>query len=212
MLPRFLDADARILRAAAHPLRAAIAYELFARGESTATEIAGAVDAPVNSVSFHLRELARFGLVEEAPGEHGDRRQRWWRMTTTEGLRVDRRHIQQEPGGKAALRVRRRHMSAWWSALIERFFGSDHSDDPLVWRQNDVPMLLTAPEADEMADEVYAVLRRWAEYGQGQAAAERGRRRSTVAPSRNEADYPHERRTYLVLTLVMPHQTDLVER
>ncbi len=209
MVRRFLDADARILRAAAHPLRAAIAYELYARGESTATEIAGAVDAPVNSVSFHLRELARFGLVEEAPGEHADRRQRWWRMTTTEGLRVISRQIRHEPGGEAALRVRRRHVSAWWAALIERFFGIDHSESPEVWRHNDVPMLLTAPEADQMGDELYAVLRRWTEHGHAKAAAARDRR-STPALGESEAE-PEERRTYLALVLVMPHQTDLVE-
>jgi DNA-binding transcriptional ArsR family regulator len=190
----YVDADVRILRAAAHPTRSAIVYELYARGESTATEIAMAIDQPTNAVSFHLRQLAAYGLVEEAPSRGRDARKRWWRMVAKEGLRIDRDKVRAEPGGNAALRVRNRHALGWWTALLERYFAGDRPEDRL-WRINDVPMLLTDDEAQEMADEVHAVLTKWARRGQ--------RRRRATGPER--------RSTYLGLSVVMPHQPDLAQ-
>ena len=191
-MARYVDADARVLRAAAHPTRAAIAYELYARGEGTASSLASAIGEPVNSVSFHLRRLAHYGLVEEVANRSGDGRQRWWRMTPEEGLVIDTERISREPGGDAALRVRRRHAVGWWHALIERYFGAQRPDGE-VWQINDVPMLLTAAEAEEMAEEVRDAMSRWQAIGKERASA--------VDPA--------ERHTYLGMSVVMPHQPDL---
>lgn len=189
-MARYIDADARILRAAAHPIRHDIAYELFARGAGTATELASAIGQPVNSVSFHLRQLAAVGLVEEAPRRSSDGRQRWWKMTASEGLRVRSERVRAEPGGEVTLRIRRRHASAWWTAVVQRFFGDDHIKDPRVWVSRDVPMRLTDGEAAECAQELYEVLQRWTTRGQAAEASD--------SPSDNA------RRTYLALALVFP--------
>jgi len=71
--------DPRVLRALAHPIRLALLGLLRREGPLTATragELLGEVPA---SCSFHLRQLARYGLVEEAGGGVG--RQRPWRAT-----------------------------------------------------------------------------------------------------------------------------------
>lgn len=48
-------------------------------GPQTATQAAGAIGESVASCSFHLRQLAKYGLVEEAGGGRG--REKPWRAT-----------------------------------------------------------------------------------------------------------------------------------
>jgi DNA-binding transcriptional ArsR family regulator len=69
--------DPRAMRALAHPTRLALLDHLHAAGAATATECGGAVGESPSSCSYHLRALARFGFVEEAPGGSG--RERPWR-------------------------------------------------------------------------------------------------------------------------------------
>ncbi|HEY1486636.1 MAG TPA: winged helix-turn-helix domain-containing protein [Micromonosporaceae bacterium] len=70
--------DARVLRAMAHPLRVRIANTLVLMGSATATQIAEAVgDTPANC-SWHMRQLAKYGFIEAAPGGTG--RERPWRL------------------------------------------------------------------------------------------------------------------------------------
>ena len=72
--------DPRILRAIAHPARSRILSELYAGGSLRAADVARTLDIPANQASFHLRQLAKYGLVEEAPDEARDRRDRVWRL------------------------------------------------------------------------------------------------------------------------------------
>lgn len=73
--------DPRVMRALAHPARIEIVDYLNDKGtDVTATECAGIVGLSPSATSYHLRELARFGLVEQAPSR-GDGRERVWRST-----------------------------------------------------------------------------------------------------------------------------------
>src|SRR3954467_5754616 len=78
--------DPRILRAIAHPVRSRILSELWASGSLRAADVARILDIPANQASFHLRQLAKYGLVEEAPEEARDRRDRVWRMAAEDGI------------------------------------------------------------------------------------------------------------------------------
>src|SRR4051794_35516843 len=69
--------DPRALRALAHPARLAILERLSSDGPATATECADVTGQSPSACSYHLRALARWGLVEEADG--ADRRERRWR-------------------------------------------------------------------------------------------------------------------------------------
>ena len=73
-------ADLVILRAMAHPARMALLGHLADSGPATATECADVVGLSPSAVSYHLRALARAGLVEAAPGR-GDGRERLWRRS-----------------------------------------------------------------------------------------------------------------------------------
>lgn len=71
--------DPAALRALAHPLRLRLVALLRREGPLTASEAGRRLGESSGSTSYHLRQLARFGLVEEAVDGPG--RQRPWRVT-----------------------------------------------------------------------------------------------------------------------------------
>src|ERR1700677_412092 len=71
--------DARTMRAMAHPVRIALVEELALGGAMTATEVGERIGESPTTCSFHLRQLAKYGWVEEAGGGKG--RARPWRIS-----------------------------------------------------------------------------------------------------------------------------------
>ncbi|WP_420080663.1 ArsR/SmtB family transcription factor [Streptomyces sp. JL4002] len=69
--------DARALRGLAHPLRMRLLAELRREGPATASQLAERFGESSGSTSYHLRQLAAHGFVEDAAG-HGKGRERWW--------------------------------------------------------------------------------------------------------------------------------------
>lgn len=67
------------LKALAHPLRQRILYHLASTGTANSTSIARAFDESTGTTSYHLRQLERYGFVEEVP-ERATGRERWWRL------------------------------------------------------------------------------------------------------------------------------------
>lgn len=76
--------DPRALRAVAHPIRLELIGLLRRSGPLTATQAADRIGESPASCSFHLRQLAKYGLVEEAGGGRG--RARPWRATASSTL------------------------------------------------------------------------------------------------------------------------------
>ena len=72
--------DARTMRALAHPVRIALLEALTLEGAKTATEVGELIGESPTTCSFHLRQLARYGLVEEAGGGKG--RARPWKASS----------------------------------------------------------------------------------------------------------------------------------
>jgi DNA-binding transcriptional ArsR family regulator len=72
--------DPRTIRALAHPLRLDLLQLLGAGGPATAARCGRVLGASQASCSFHLRQLAKYGFVEDA-GSGRDRRERQWRIT-----------------------------------------------------------------------------------------------------------------------------------
>ena len=75
------------LKALTHPLRIALLRTLRADGPATATTLAQRLGESSGATSYHLRQLARHGFVEDDT-ERGDGRDRWWRAAFG-GHRVD---------------------------------------------------------------------------------------------------------------------------
>lgn len=72
--------DAVAAAALRHPVRAALLDLIRQRGSVTSTQAAGELGGSSGLHSFHLRQLARYGLVEQVPTAGG--RARPWRLAT----------------------------------------------------------------------------------------------------------------------------------
>jgi|HubBroStandDraft_4_1064222.scaffolds.fasta_scaffold135746_3 DNA-binding transcriptional ArsR family regulator len=78
--PRKLT-DPRAMRAVAHPVRIALLEVLGTEGPLTATEAGELIGESPTTCSFHLRQLAKYGFIEEVAGVAG--RKRPWRLVNT---------------------------------------------------------------------------------------------------------------------------------
>ncbi|MFE0454741.1 ArsR/SmtB family transcription factor [Streptomyces sp. NPDC058914] len=85
--PQVRSLDARSLRGLAHPLRMRLLDALRFGGPATASQLAEKLGESSGATSYHLRQLAAHGFIEDAP-ERGKGRERWWKAVH-QGLRFD---------------------------------------------------------------------------------------------------------------------------
>jgi DNA-binding transcriptional ArsR family regulator len=159
--------DPRILRAIAHPTRNRILSELSAAGSLRAADIARLLDVPANQASFHLRQLAKYGLVEEAPDEARDRRDRVWRLADPEGISFRTREMLEQPGGKAAYAVFQRNAVAWGHHLVDRALQPDPERQAGSKSVSEYALRLTPDESNQLMQELGEVIDRWRDRTQG---------------------------------------------
>jgi DNA-binding transcriptional ArsR family regulator len=152
--------DVAVLRALAHPARIALLDHLASAGPSTATECAGVVTLSPSATSYHLRALAKVGMVEEAPSR-GDGRERLWRSTVA-SYRVDSAPPDAAPELRAATRELLDTFIAWEETRVRRYVATIDTE-PQEWNDvaifNDSTLLVTAEELTKINQEVLAVLR-----------------------------------------------------
>jgi DNA-binding transcriptional ArsR family regulator len=153
---RQLD-DARTLRALAHPVRIALVEALSIGGPMTATEVGEQIGETPTTCSFHLRQLAKYGFVEEAGGGKG--RSRPWRMTSI-GHSIASTHDDPETAIAASTLVRlirERQLDRY------RNWRETQATYPREWRDaasdSEFVFYLTAQELDDLNNELLALLR-----------------------------------------------------
>lgn len=157
--------DPRALRAIAHPHRNRILSELYAAGSLRAADVARLLEMPANKASFHLRQLAKYGLIEEAPEEARDRRDRVWRLADPDGISFRSEDIRIQPGGEAALDIYQRSARAWGYQLVELV--TSRNDTGLERYVSDGSLRFTAEEVEEFAAEYHAFTSRWRDRTRG---------------------------------------------
>lgn len=147
--------DARRLRALTHPVRIALIGKLVLHGPLTATAAGELIGESPTTCSFHLRQLAKYGFVEEAGGGSG--RARPWRMTTI-GLSVTAREDPESQLAEDALvrMVRERHLERYWTWLQTR------ASYPRRWRDaaddSAYVFYLTIEELEQLTKDLTAIL------------------------------------------------------
>lgn len=158
--------DPRILRAIAHPTRDRILSELSAAGSLRAADIARLLDIPANQASFHLRQLAKYGLVAESPEEARDRRDRVWRLADADAISFRTRDMLERPGGKAAYAVFRRSALARGHHLVDRALAIE-PDSERSKSVSESALRLTAAESEELMRELNGLVEQWRRRTQG---------------------------------------------
>lgn len=144
------------MRALTHPVRIALIEALLAGGTLTATEAGEQIGEPTVTCSFHLRQLAKYGFVEEAGGGRG--RARPWRMTSSG---VELAGSYEDPRSQLAARallsmIRDRQLSRYRSWLETR------ASYPEDWQSaaGDLAYLsyLTSGELSQVKEDLQALI------------------------------------------------------
>lgn len=151
--------DPRALRALAHPLRLTLLGLLRREGPLTATQAGKLVSESPASCSFHLRQLAKHALVEEAGGGRG--RERPWHATAqfTAWPAVAR-----EPELAAAAQLFERMVA---ERYLQRVLGwiERRAEEPPEWQDaavfGDAMLYLTVEELAELDRELEAIVDRY---------------------------------------------------
>ncbi|WP_460968226.1 helix-turn-helix domain-containing protein [Pedococcus soli] len=170
--------DPKAVLAVTHPLRMRLLGELSRRGTARVVDLAGGLGEPANSVSFHLRQLARYGLIEQNPEQSGNGRERWWRMTSDRGFEVDFDAMRELEGGVAAVGVFRRvaegHVLALHRAIQEPPSLADVSGSEQRTISDDFAVRLSDTELQQMRHEFVQLLDRWTETSRSLSDADDG--------------------------------------
>ncbi|WP_041994711.1 helix-turn-helix domain-containing protein [Streptomyces sp. AcH 505] len=137
-----------------HPLRIALLDLLAEVGTVTSTEAAQRLGQSSGLCSFHLRQLARHGLIEEAP-HSGGRARPWrlrWEPTGPDGA---------GPGGDAAEPASFDTLARGLEDESYQRWLSHRATAPAEWRQDEAfsaVLHLTPAEMSELAESIRLLL------------------------------------------------------
>jgi DNA-binding transcriptional ArsR family regulator len=169
------ELDAPALKALAHPLRVQILRTLEVRGQVSVTGLAGELGETTGAVSYHLRQLARHGLVEEGDPEQGTgvgRRRRLWRMAVDE-IHISGHAFLADEDTREAAGFLLREFESSRSRRLAHWFATA-TIWPEEWQQasSDMDGTLTLDPAQTraLADELKAVLDRYRQLPPGEGA------------------------------------------
>ncbi|MBV9795947.1 MAG: helix-turn-helix transcriptional regulator [Actinobacteria bacterium] len=126
--PRVVS-DPQTMRALTHPVRQALLELLLTEGPMTATQAGERIGEPPNTCSFHFRQLAKYGFVEEAG--KGPGRTRPWKLTTA-GMRFTDLHEDTETA--LAARALDRMLRERYFARLQAFYDT-RSSYPRRWQE-----------------------------------------------------------------------------
>lgn len=153
--PRELT-DPQQIRALAHPIRIALLEALTLEGPLTATRAGELIGESPTTCSFHLRQLAKYGFVEEAV--RGPGRKHPWRLTHV-GFRFGDVHddLKNTLSARALERVlRERYLARLQTAMESRY------DYPQEWQKvtsmSEYIVYVTADELEAISQALEAVL------------------------------------------------------
>ncbi|MFI9171582.1 ArsR/SmtB family transcription factor [Streptomyces lincolnensis] len=181
--PRVLDA--RSLRGLAHPLRMQLLVALRRGGPATASQLAEKLGESSGATSYHLRQLAAHGFIEDAP-EHGKGRERWWRAADG-GLVFDDTLLRDsDPSVRGAAAVFRFEVANIHTQEISTWLGNPHQF-PEEWDGasdlSDFTGRLTPEMARELIQKMHDLIQSYRPLPEGTPGAQSVRIHTHLFPS-----------------------------
>ncbi|MFJ4711649.1 ArsR/SmtB family transcription factor [Streptomyces sp. NPDC088785] len=154
------DLDARSLRGLAHPLRMRLLDSLRYDGPATASQLAEKLGESSGATSYHLRQLAAHGFVEDVP-ERGKGRERWW-GAAYQGLSIDNALLQdQDPEVRGAADFYLHEVATSQMRNLSTWLGT-RREWPEEWsRAGDLSsdtLRLTPELAEELVEKMHALV------------------------------------------------------
>jgi DNA-binding transcriptional ArsR family regulator len=166
--------DARSLQGLAHPLRARMLELLGLHGSATATQLAAKVGESSGVTSYHLRQLEKFGFIEEDP-DRGTGRERWWRRVPG-GLQLSSREFDDDPVAREAAMIVVNEWARSKQARLD-YFRATYESWPEEWLdasiEASVHLRLTADELKALNEELDAVTTRYHDRAAGRDGDDR---------------------------------------
>ncbi|ONK14417.1 helix-turn-helix domain-containing protein [Streptomyces sp. MP131-18] len=153
--------DPKALRAYSHPTRMQLVGLLRLRGPLTATEAAQLTGQSVASCSYHLRMLAKHGLVEE--DESGTGRQKPWRATARYTSWPD--HSDDPAVAEASTALSTMVAETWFERVLRAI--ETRGTLPREWQEaeefSDEVLFLLPAELKELRTDITALLDKYAD-------------------------------------------------
>ncbi|AFV89244.1 HTH_20 multi-domain protein [Acidipropionibacterium acidipropionici ATCC 4875] len=150
-----------LLRAIAHPVRAKILRTMMFGEPMRVSDVAAAVEEPANSVSYHLRQLARAGITRTTePEDAHDRRETWWVVDDWSGVSIDPGAIRSLPGGGAVLSALDTADASDLADVFSMARAEAAERAGLPALRGDGPLLLTEAEARALVEAVSSLSER----------------------------------------------------
>ncbi|OKK07607.1 ArsR family transcriptional regulator [Streptomyces sp. CB03234] len=165
--------DPRSLRGLAHPLRIRLLAALRHHGPATASQLAERLGESSGATSYHLRQLATYGFVEDDP-ERGKGRERWWKAAQR-GTAVDASLYDDEsPETRGALNVFLHEIATIHNQELSTWVGTMR-DWPTEWVKNsdlsDFSLRLNPEQVHELDEKLHALINSYADVEPGEGAA-----------------------------------------
>ena len=163
MAEKSITPSAAGLRALSHPTRLKILGRLRIEGPATATQLAQELKLNTGATSYHLRQLAEHGFIEDDP-ERGDARDRWWRAaheSTHADLDTRTTSEEEADGAEAYLHT----VALMYTETLMQHAG-ERRYLPLPWRSasttSDWHIPLTPARAEELVEALVGVIQEFA--------------------------------------------------
>ncbi|MGW3818596.1 ArsR/SmtB family transcription factor [Streptomyces sp. NPDC005046] len=158
--PRHRRLDARSLRGLAHPLRMELLSTLRRRGPATASMLAERLGESSGATSYHLRQLATHGFVEDAP-DRGKGRERWW-QAAHQGLGFDEELLKDpDPSVRGAADMFLHEVATTHARELSTWLGT-RDDWSESWTRatdmSDFTMRLTPAQSRELIQKMHDLL------------------------------------------------------
>ncbi|MGW7054980.1 ArsR/SmtB family transcription factor [Streptomyces sp. NPDC054887] len=152
--------DARSLRGLAHPLRIQLLKSLRHDGPATASQLAERLGESSGATSYHLRQLASHGFVEDDP-ERGKGRERWWKAAQDGTTFSEELHSSPDPAVRGAADLFLHEIANIHTQELGTWLGTAR-EWPAEWVKSadvsDFTLQLTPAQLRELNDKVHELI------------------------------------------------------